>query len=170
MPFALRAVILWLHLGAAITWIGGLMFQVLVVFPVLGRGAVTPERLRFSLSLEGRFRAIMWPAVGVVLFTGLVNLMNIWHATSVAGGTFPPMFASVLSVKLLLVLGMIALQAVLQLIVQPRRLAALGAWVPGSQELPSALVHLQRLALGLYALLLGLALGVVWCAIVLRAA
>lgn len=168
MPLVLRAVILWLHLVAAIIWIGGLMFQALVVFPVMGRGPLTAEWLRFSLSLEVRFRAILWPAVGMVLFTGLVNLMNVWHAASMAGGTLAPAFARVLSAKLLLVLGMIALQAVQQLIVQPRRLAALRALASGSQTLPPGLLKLQRLALGLYVMLLGAALGVVWCAVLLR--
>src|SRR5436309_3432930 len=69
MPFLLRALILWLHLLAAITWIGGLVFQMLVVFPTLARAAPTRERMRLALSLEARFRVIMWPAVGVVLFT-----------------------------------------------------------------------------------------------------
>ena len=35
MPFPLHALILWLHLLAAMIWIGGLVFQVLVVFPTL---------------------------------------------------------------------------------------------------------------------------------------
>jgi uncharacterized membrane protein len=168
MPLALRAIILWLHLLAAVTWMGGLLFQVLVVFPTLGRGELTAERLRFSLGLEVRFRSIMWPAISVVLFTGLVNLMHVWHATSVAGGTLAPAFARVLSAKLLLVLGMIALQAAQQLIVQPRRMAALAAWVPVGQELPAALLRLQRLARILYVMLLALALGVLWCAVLLR--
>jgi uncharacterized membrane protein len=169
MPFVLRTVILWIHLLAALTWIGGLLFQVLVVFPVLGRGTLTAERLRFSLSLEARFRAILWPAIGLVLFTGLVNLLHAWHTASVAGVTWPPTFARVLSVKLLLVLAMIALQAVQQLIVQPKRLAALAAGVPGGSALPPGLVQLQHLALVLYAVPLGLALVVLWCAVLLRA-
>src|SRR5262245_6276700 len=123
MPSVLRAVILWLHLLAALTWIGGLLFQAMVVFPALGRGQLTAERLRFSLSLEVRFRAIMWPAIGVLLFTGLVNLMNVWHAAGLVDATLPAAFAPVLSAKLLLVLAMLALQAIQQLIVQPRRLA-----------------------------------------------
>src|SRR4030095_590070 len=80
MPFPLQALILWLHLLAVMTWIGGLVFQVLVVFPTLAWAAPTGERLRFALSLEARFRVILWPAVGLVLFTGLVNLINISYA------------------------------------------------------------------------------------------
>ena len=125
MPFPLQALILWLHLLAAITWIGGLVFQVLVVFPTLARATPTGERLRFALSLEARFRVILWPAVGLVLFTGLVNLMNVWYASVVTAESISPTFVGLLSVKLGIVIGMIALQTVQQLLIYPRRVAAL---------------------------------------------
>ncbi len=168
MPFPLQALILWLHLLAAMTWIGGLVFQVLVVFPTLARAAPTGERLRFALSLEARFRVILWPAVGLVLFTGLVNLMNVWYATVVTAGSISPMFIPLLSVKLGLVIGMIAVQAVQQLLIYPRRIAALRDVTAGMQDVPLPFRTWQRLALLLYGALLGLAGGVVWCAVLLR--
>ncbi len=168
MPFPLQALILWLHLLAAMTWIGGLVFQVLVVFPTLARAAPTGERLRFALSLEARFRVILWPAVGLVLFTGLVNLMNVWYATVVTAGSISPMFIPLLSVKLGLVIGMIAVQAVQQLLIYPRRIAALRDVTAGMQDVPLSFRTWQRLALLLYGALLGLAGGVVWCAVLLR--
>ena len=168
MPFLLRALILWLHLLAAITWIGGLVFQVLVVFPTLARAAPTGAQVRLALSLEAHFRVLVWPAVGLVLFTGLVNLMNVWYATVVTAGSISPTFIPVLSIKLSLVVGMIALQAVQQFLVQPRRIAALRAWPAGVQDAPLPLRQWQRLALLLYSALVGLAGGVVLCAVLLR--
>jgi putative copper resistance protein D len=168
MPFLLRALILWLHLLAAITWIGGLVFQLLVVFPTLARVAPTGEQVRLALRLEARFRVIVWPAVGMVLFTGLVNLMNVWYATVTTAGSIPSTFVPVLSVKLGLVLGMIALQAVQQLLVQPRRVVALHGWPAGGPDVPLPLHKWQRLALLLYSALVGLAGGVVFCAVLLR--
>ena len=169
MSLSLHALILWLHLLAAIAWLGGLVFQVLVVFPTLARATPTGERLRFALSLEARFRALVWPAVGLVLFTGLVNLMHVWYATVITAGSISPTFIPVLSLKLALVLGMIALQAVQQFLVQPRRVAALRAWPAGVQDVPLPLRKWQRLALVLYSALVGLAGGVVLCAVLLRA-
>src|SRR5215475_9388215 len=127
MPFPLHALILWFHLLAAMTWIGGLVFQVLVVFPTLAWAAPTGERLRFALSLEARFRVILWPAVGLLLFTGLVNLINVWYATVVIAGSISPTFVSILSAKLGLVVSMIAVQAVQQLWLYPKRVAALSS-------------------------------------------
>jgi putative copper resistance protein D len=168
MPFLLRALILWLHLLAAMTWIGAVVFLVLVVFPTLARVAPTGERLRFALSLEARFRVIVWPAVGLVLFTGLVNLMNVWYVTIVTAGNISPTFVPILSVKLCIVLGMIALQAVQQLLVYPKRLAALSGVSAGVQDMPLAFRKWQRLTLVLYGTLLSLAGVVVWCAVLLR--
>jgi putative copper export protein len=168
MSFPLQALILWLHLLAVMTWIGGLVFQVLVVFPTLARAAITGERLRFALSLEARFRVILWPAVGLALFTGLVNLMNVWYATVVTAGSIAPMFVPLLCVKLGLVVGMIAVQAVQQLLIYPRRVAALRDVSAGVQDVPLCFRTWQRLALLLYGTLVGLAGGVVWCAVLLR--
>lgn len=168
MPFLLRALLLWLHLLAAIIWIGGLVFQVLVVFPTLVRAAPTGERIRLALSLEARFRVLVWPAVGLVLFTGLVNLMHVWYTTVVTAESIAPTFLPVLSIKLSLVVGMIVLQAVSQFLVQPRRVAALRAWPAGVPDVPLPLRQWQRLALLLYSALVGLAGGVVWCAVLLR--
>ena len=167
MPFLFRALMLWLHLLATIIWIGGLVFQVLVVFPTLARAA-TGERIHFALSLEARFRVLVWPAVGLVLFTGLVNLLHVWYATVVTAVSLSPTFLPVLSIKLALVIGMIVLQAVQQLLVQPLRIAALRAWPVGGQDVPLALRKWQRLALVLYSALVGLAGGVVVCAVLLR--
>jgi len=168
MPFLLRTLILWLHLLAAITWIGGLVFQVLVVFPTLAQAAPTGERVRLALSLEARFRVIVWPAVGLVLFTGLVNLMNVWYGSVVTAGSIPPTFVPVLSIKLSIVLTMVALQAVQQFLVQPRRIAALRGWPAGAPDVPLSLIKWQRMALLLYGVLVGLAGGVVLCAVLLR--
>jgi uncharacterized membrane protein len=168
MPFPLQALILWLHLLAAMTWIGGLVFQVLVVFPTLARAAPTAARLRCALGLEARFRVLLWPAVGLALFTGLVNLMNVWYATVVTAGSISPTFVPLLSVKLGLVVGMIAVQAVQQLLIYPRRVAALRDVAAGVPDVPLPCRTWQRLALLLYGVLLGLAGGVVWCAVLLR--
>jgi hypothetical protein len=124
--------------------------------------------LRFALSLEARFRVILWPAVGLALFTGLVNLMNVWYATVVTAGSIAPMFVPLLGVKLGLIVGMITVQAVQQLLIYPRRVAALSTVSAGAQDVPLPFRTWQRLALLLYGTLLGLAGGVVWCAVLLR--
>ena len=73
-----------------------------------------------------------------------------------------------MSVKLGLVVGMIAVQAVQQLLIYPRRIAALSSVSAGVQDVPLAFRTWQRWALLLYGTLLGLAGGTVFCAVLLR--
>lgn len=166
---AFRVLILWLHLLAAVIWIGGLFFQLLVVRPTLNRAATVREQVRLGLSLEGRFRAVMWPAVGVVLLTGLYNVMNLLMATAQAGVSLPTAFVRILGTKLLLVVLMIGLQVVQQLILRPRRIAGLQAVQPEAAVLPASLVTLQGLSQVLYLLSVILAVAVVLLALLLRA-
>lgn len=160
--------VIWLHLIAAIVWLGGLVFQLCVVFPTLGRMTPLSDRVRLALGLEARFRVIMWPAVGLVLFTGLINLVHTWYAMSTLGMQISVMFVWVLAGKVLLITVMLALQVMQQFVLQPRRLAALQA-VTLDAVPPDSMYRLQRLAVVLYSVVLGLGLGVLACGVMLRA-
>jgi copper resistance protein D len=162
-----RALIVWLHLLGAVIWIGGVVFLVLVVGPALKRAASVREHLRLELNLAGRFRVVMWPAVGVVLFTGLFNVINILYATSLSGGSIPPTFARLLALKLGLVVVMIILQVIDQLVVRPKRIEGLRILSSEIATLPTPLRKWQRLAQGLYVSILTLAVVVVWLGVTL---
>lgn len=168
MLLAFRVTILWLHLVGVCIWIGGLVFQLLVTTSVLRGAASAYDCMRLGLSCEARFRTVVWPAAGVVLFTGLINLLNTWYTTTLVGGSLPPSFVRVLSVKVLLVVGMVVIQAIHHFAVQPRGVALLRQASLTVSELPSALMRLQRVALGLRLLMLSLAALVLGCAVLLR--
>jgi putative copper export protein len=168
MLLAFRVMILWLHLVGVCIWIGGLVFQLLVATSVLRGTASAYDCMRLSLRFEARFRTVVWPAAGVVLFTGLINLLNTWYTTTLVGGSLPPRFVQVLSVKVLLVVGMVFVQAVHHFAVQPRGVASLHQASPTASELPLALRRMQRVALGLRLLLLSLAALALGCAVLLR--
>jgi hypothetical protein len=104
----------------------------------------------------------------VVLFTGLINLLNTWYTTTLVGGSLPPRFVQVLSVKVLLVVGMVVVQAIHHFAVQPHGVALLRQASLTASELPLALRRMQRVALGLRLLLLSLAVLVLGCAVLLR--
>ena len=157
-----HALIVWLHLLGAVIWIGGLTFLVLVVGPALKRAASVREHLRLGLYLEGRFRMVLWPAVGVVLLTGLYNVMNILYATSLSGGRMPPAFARILALKIGLVVVMIILQGVDQLVVRPKRIAGLKRLAPEAAALPAPLLKWQRLSQQICVVIMVLAVAVVW--------
>jgi copper resistance protein D len=64
----------FLHLTAAITWIGGMLFIALVLVPVT-RGLDDVGLRRRLVQVTGRrFRVVGWIALGALVATGLANL------------------------------------------------------------------------------------------------
>lgn len=83
--------IMWIHLVAAMTWVGGMLFQWLVLRDV----ALGTEVLR---QIEGRFRSVRWISLLVLLFTGILNLMQEGGSARLESS-----WGGILMIKLLLV-------------------------------------------------------------------
>jgi uncharacterized membrane protein len=64
----------WLHVLAAITWIGGMLFIALVLVPIARRLEDQALRARLVHDTGVRFRTVGWIALGVLVVTGLLNL------------------------------------------------------------------------------------------------
>jgi len=62
----------YVHLLAAIVWIGGMLFLALAVVPVT-RGLPAPERGALVGALGRRFRPVGWACIVLLLATGVVN-------------------------------------------------------------------------------------------------
>ena len=63
-------IISWLHLIAAIFWVGGMLFLSLVVVPTM-KGRTDPAQAqRWFLQVARRFRRLVWLAIVVLIFTG----------------------------------------------------------------------------------------------------
>src|SRR5579884_2769914 len=70
MP-SLQAWVLWLHLLAAVAWIGGAIFLSAIVLPVLRQAMPSAERLALVSQIGRRFRVLGWIAIVVLILTGL---------------------------------------------------------------------------------------------------
>jgi putative copper resistance protein D len=79
MPLAARV----LHVLAAITWIGGMLFIALVLVPVVRRLSDASLRTRLVHEVGLRFRTVGWIALGFLLASGLVNLWYRPHLLSI---------------------------------------------------------------------------------------
>jgi uncharacterized membrane protein len=168
MPLSFQVFILWLHLLGAMVWIGGLCFQLLVVPAVLRHMPSAVEQLRSCLSFDMRFRSVMWPAVGLVLLTGLYNVMNLLYATTLAGGHLSSTFVQRLGIKLLLVVLMLLLHAVQRFAVHPCLVAGLIQLPADTLILPDNLLKLQRLSQLLSMLIMAVAVVVLLLGVLLR--
>jgi copper resistance protein D len=68
----MRLLVLWVHVVAAVVWIGGLAYQAHVLLPAARRGAVAP----FAEAAH-RARPVTWTAIALVVLTGFYNVTQL---------------------------------------------------------------------------------------------
>jgi uncharacterized membrane protein len=117
--------IVWVHILAAIVWIGGMFFLPLVLVPVLRR---QEPKLRAALldAVGRRFRTVGWIAIGVLLVTGVWNLRNRhlpWD-TILSADLFAGVWGSILAWKLALVSVVLVISLVHDFRIGPASTAA----------------------------------------------
>ncbi len=68
----MRLVILWVHVAAAVVWVGGVAYQTHVLMPAARRGAaaVFAEAAR-------RARPVTWTAIALVVLSGFYNVTQL---------------------------------------------------------------------------------------------
>lgn len=99
-------ILIWIHLLAAVAWIGGMVFLSLILMPVLKQAGFSGERRALFHSLARRFRLLVWASITTLLATGSVLLVSRAGSLSDAA-TWP----FVMTLKLALVALLIALTA-----------------------------------------------------------
>src|SRR5690348_387265 len=109
MAMIWAAPILWLHLLAAIFWVGGQLFLVLVVMPVLREQLAEAERVRVAAQTGRRFARLSVVALSVLLITGPLNAVAHGISWPIVRDTA---WGRVLAVKVTLVAIMLALTAI----------------------------------------------------------
>lgn len=147
----LVALVLWAHLLAAVTWLGGLIFMNIVLSPAVGGKGVPPQFVRL-MGMQ-RFKGFAWASIGVVVVTGIMNtLANI---TSIDAFYTTP-YGVTLALKIGAVLLMIGITAWNSLRLGPK--LAQGAPAPGAQPETDVVALQKRLVLLSY---VNVTLGVV---------
>lgn len=77
----------FLHIAAAIAWLGGVSFMLLALRPAATALLAPPQRLPLIAQVLSRFFVLVWASIAILLATGLVMLLNVgmknaplgWH-------------------------------------------------------------------------------------------
>ena len=109
--------ILWIHLLAAVTWIGGMVIISLVIVPVLSSREPSPHRAELLQAVGERFSQVVWACIIVLLMTGILNLMHLAIPFDVL---FTTRLGKLLIVKWSLLAGMIGLSIYHDFVAGPR--------------------------------------------------
>jgi copper resistance protein D len=120
------AAVSWLHLLAAVIWLGGMAFSFLVVMPSLAAIDSPPLRGKLMGAVVKRFAPIAWTAVAILVLTGLA--MTAWRVPSLAV-LVSTSYGIKLLVKILIAVVMIAIGAEVAFVLTPK-LEAMSAPAP----------------------------------------
>ena len=144
-------VIRWIHLVAAIIWLGGILFSVCIASPALRKYFPVVESIQHTVAIRNRLRHIIRFTIHVLLITGAMNAFIVGLNTQM---NFPQDYVIAFVAKLAFV-GLMTLFHSLHIAVFTRRLET-AATNPNVDEL--GVVRLQRLTngFGIVAILAGL--------------
>lgn len=151
--------LIWLHMLAAISWIGGMIFLSLVLAPLVRSRKAAPEFMALFRSAALRFRFVVWTAIAMLLATGPMLLHQ-------RGLSFvdPAKWPQALRIKLVLVGALFLLTVAHDLLLgsQVRKISSIpeDARSPWEQTIVRTSSWVPRVALLL-------ALGVIVSAVVL---
>lgn len=138
----MMSVLIWLHLLAAVSWIGGTIFLSLVLAPSYRALASKPDAGALFRTTARRFRLVVWGAAAVLLLTGpMLVLFHGWPLFE------PTRWPSSLGIKLSLVAVLLLMTLAHDLVLGPRvrailvllpdkrtvsdqRVLAAAAWLP----------------------------------------
>lgn len=147
----MKLLALWLHVLSAAVWLGGLVFESHVLFPLLAKGGAAAP----VVPVVRRFRRVAWTALALLVLTGLHNLTRLPPlASMIESGVL-----KLLALKLFLVVVVLMLSAHRDFGVAGRLTRAIAAGRDPSEALKT-MARIDRVALLLGAILLYLGLAV----------
>ena len=77
----------FLHLAAAIVWLGGITFMLFALRPAAAEQLAPPQRLPLIAQILQRFFTGVWGTILVLLLTGLPMLLGVGMKKAPAGCT-----------------------------------------------------------------------------------
>ena len=107
--------LVWLHVLAAVSWIGGAIFLSVVLVPVLRREQFASQKALLFRTIAMRFRVVVWGSIATLLLTGPILLHQ--RGIPIMNPSGWPM---ILSVKLGLVAILLLVTMTHDLIIGPR--------------------------------------------------
>lgn len=121
MMFDTRVLWLWLHLLGVILWAGGFFYVLMTLAPAMGSSKATEDRVDIMQKASAQFRRISWIAILLITVSGVFNFIKrigegqAAQALSSQAENYPLLpesYMAIFGIKLLIVVGLIAHQAV----------------------------------------------------------
>ncbi|MYB96115.1 hypothetical protein F4054_09905 [Candidatus Poribacteria bacterium] len=126
--------VLWIHVIAAVTWVGGNLILAMVIVPHFRQSLPPVQRIKLLMQIGKRFEPVVWGCIAVLFFTGIVNIFFSVDITSPS--PISDAFMRTLLIKIGLFFVLIILTVLHSMIFAPRLAAAIEDLDPTLEELP----------------------------------
>ncbi len=133
--------VLWIHVIAAVTWVGGNLILAMVIVPHFRQSLPPVQRIKILTQIGKRFEPVVWGCIGVLFFTGIVNIFSSVDITSPS--PISDAFMRTLLIKILLFFVLIILTVLHSMIFAPRLATAIEDLDPTLEELPPEIKPLR---------------------------
>lgn len=161
---ALYILSVWLHLFAAATWIGSMVFFAAVVVPLLRRAELRASAPLLIRRVGARFRVLGWIALATLIVTGLANLhfRGLSWAVLSDPGFYSQGFGRMLAWKLGLVVVVLGMTGVHEVVAGRQAVEAIE-----QRTDPARAERARRLASLVGRLIMLTSLAILFCAVVM---
>jgi len=164
--FTFGTFILWLHILAVIVWVGGTICFVLVISPVLkNHFASTREFAEVLIKINNRFKTVQWEAIGVIILTGIFNLINVSYMRNF---NFSSNYINFLVFKLILVTLIIVSQGIQNSVYGPRLISMARSHDQKLESFPESYKKIRRKIFFLLMVNIGFAAMVIYIGLGLK--
>jgi uncharacterized membrane protein len=158
----LETIPLWLHVLAAMVWVGSQVMMFAVVIPAVRTLADDGSRYAILRVMTTRFGYLGLGALGLLVLTGLDNINRL-----APGDMFDIRYGYILATKLVMVAVVVVLTLLHTLFIGPAQLRAMAEGDSGPAEAVAARGKLRHISVSVSVVTLLLSLAIVFCAVLL---
>lgn len=144
MPDILNLLIRWIHIIAAVVWIGGNLVLAMVVVPYFRQNLPPVQRIKLLTQIGKRFEPIVWGCVGILFFTGLINIFNAIDFSTSAESAILTSFMRTLFIKLMLFVVLVILTTLHSFVFGPKLAKAIETLDESLDELPPEIQPIRK--------------------------
>lgn len=134
----------WIHVIAAVVWIGGNLILAMVIVPHFRQNLPPVQRIQILTLIGKRFEPIVWGCVLILIFTGFANIFNSVDLSSADTSLLIGTFMRTLGIKLLLFIILIVLTGLHSFIYGPKLSKAIEELDPETEELPANVNSIRK--------------------------
>jgi uncharacterized membrane protein len=138
----LDSVVLGIHVLAAVSWVGGMIFVAGILGPYVRRTVAPMERAQIMAAVGKRFSILAWSAIFALICTGIYNAVRFLGSWAALFGTS---FGHILLVKIALVAIMIALSLLHDFVLGPRQRDLARSLPPTQVSSSESAINMQAL-------------------------